>query len=139
MRTLMKRRVTRALVVLAAAFVALLGAGTQAAASTDELVSNVAMAAESVPAPQPVAGDDVGANACWVVAKTAVKIRASASTGSTALGQLNSGERATSSCSATSGGSYTACGGTSKWWVYVVKGSTKGYVAWLCVNWYTDS
>ncbi|WP_156892994.1 hypothetical protein [Actinokineospora enzanensis] len=74
--------------------------------------------------------------ACSVVAKQTVIVRASANAGSTAKGQLNTGESSSASCSATSGGSYTACGGTSTWWIHVsARGG--GYVAQRCVNWYT--
>ncbi|SDD11273.1 hypothetical protein [Actinokineospora iranica] len=77
------------------------------------------------------------AQACRVVAKQAVIIRASASTGSTAKGQLNAGASSSASCTATDGGKYTACGGSSEWWVRVTA-SGGGYVALRCVNWFTS-
>lgn len=133
-----RQRTKTVLAVFAIAFVAMLGTGFQASASTPAEVRMAAMGTEDAPRPDQANGQDLEAAACSVVAKTAVKIRRSASTGSDALGQLNAGQSAAASCNATSGGSYTACGGTSKWWIYVTRGTTKGYVAWRCVNWHTS-
>ncbi|GAA3031349.1 hypothetical protein [Actinokineospora globicatena] len=87
-------------------------------------------------APATATATPAHAYACTVVAKQTVIVRASANTGSTAKGQLNTGDSSSASCSATSGGSYTACGGSSTWWIHVsARGG--GYVAQRCVDWYT--
>ncbi|GLZ42860.1 hypothetical protein [Actinokineospora sp. NBRC 105648] len=87
------------------------------------------------PATATATAGPVDAPACTVVAKQTVLVRASASTGSTAKGQLNTGESSSASCTSTSGGSYTACGGSSTVWIHVdARGG--GYVAWRCVDWY---
>ena len=100
--------------------------------------------AAELAAPQPFTVTVVNPNSpdatCYVTPKSgvsAVLVRLSPNTGGTPIGQINYGQTATASCSATSGGSYTACGG-SHWWVgNVAWNGYHGYVAWACVNWYT--
>ncbi|GLW89975.1 hypothetical protein Aglo03_07910 [Actinokineospora globicatena] len=62
-------------------------------------------------------------------------VRASATTGSTAKGQLNTGDSSSAACTLTNGGSYSACGGSSSGWIHVTARGG-GYVAERCVDWY---
>ncbi|NUT54052.1 MAG: SH3 domain-containing protein [Saccharothrix sp.] len=80
------------------------------------------------------------APACYVTPKkgvSAVNVRLRANPTSTKLGTIQSGQKAPASCDATKGGEYTACGGTSQWWIQVTWNDRTGYVAHLCVDWIT--
>jgi hypothetical protein len=68
----------------------------------------------------------------------AVRVRVNPTTNSAAIGQLNPGQRAPADCSATSGSTYTACGGTSKFWIGVNFAGRRGYVVQRCVEWGRD-
>ncbi len=77
---------------------------------------------------------------CWVTPKAgvdAVNARSAPNTSASRNGIINAGQTADADCVATSGGTYTACGGTSNWWVRVTWVGTS-YVALNCVNWYYD-
>lgn len=63
-----------------------------------------------------------------------MKIRQAPSIDSTAVDQLNIGEKAVSGCNVIPGGAYAACGGKSKAWIFVVHENVKRYVAALCVT-----
>jgi hypothetical protein len=97
--------------------------------------------ASAAPAPAPVGDSEVSpaAATCYVSPKSgvsAVRVRLRANNTSTIIGTIQPGQRAVASCGATSGGSYTACGGTSTWWIQVTWNGRTGYVAQRCVNWY---
>ena len=84
---------------------------------------------------------DVAALPCWVTPKAgtgATNIRRSPTTASERVGIIQEGQGADAVCNATYGGSYTACGGTSGWWVQVEWYGVWGYVALGCVVWYRD-
>lgn len=91
-------------------------------------------------APQPAGGGDVTIQAgCHVHPKgDLVNIRRYPRTSAERIGILYSGQRADALCDAVQGGSYTACGGTSSWWVPVNWNGARGYVAHLCVYWHYD-
>jgi hypothetical protein len=97
--------------------------------------------AVSAPHAVSVSAPAIPASTCYVTPKSgvsAVFVHTQHSVSSPRIGQINSGQTATASCTATSGGTYTACGGTSGWWVGGVRwNGSVGYVALLCVNWYT--
>lgn len=75
---------------------------------------------------------------CFVEAKTYVKIRTAPGKNYTAVAQLSPNQTLQASCHATSGGSYSDCGG-SNWWIAVTYNGDRRYVAHACVNWYYDS
>ncbi|GAB3797143.1 SH3 domain-containing protein [Micromonospora zhanjiangensis] len=79
------------------------------------------------------------ARTCYVSPKkgvSAVAVRRTASTSGTRIGLMYPGQRATAACSATRGGSYSACGsGSSPWWIKITWKGARGYVAQRCVNW----
>lgn len=98
-----------------------------------------AMAATANSAPEPVGSDVSAAVTCYVAPKagvSSVNVRRTASATAERIGIMYPGQRAVASCSATSGGSYTACGGSSTWWVRVTWNGATGYVAQRCVDWY---
>src|SRR5438552_2327001 len=117
---------------ITAVLMAVLGLVLPANASAATLAAPVPHANSASATPGPAA-------TCHVTPKSgvsAVLVRQRATTGSPAIGQINHGQSAVASCSATHGASYTACGGTSFWWVGGVRwnGST-GFVALQCVDW----
>ncbi len=66
-----------------------------------------------------------------------INVRSSPTTSSAVVNYLQPGEFMESGCSGQSGGSYTACGGTSSSWVWVHLGlNWVGYVARRCVTLY---
>jgi hypothetical protein len=76
---------------------------------------------------------------------SAAKVRTSASTSATALGQVNSGQYIrcwypaslncnTGSAGLVTGGSYTCNGATSNKWLKVAWNNTAKYIAYGCVN-----
>ncbi|MGH3656651.1 MAG: hypothetical protein ACRDUA_08320 [Micromonosporaceae bacterium] len=103
-----------------------------------------ALASAAEKAPQPVASTssngDVGTLAgCNVTPKgDLVNIRRYPRTSASRIGILYAPRHADALCDAVSGGTYTACGGTSSWWVPVNWNGARGYVAWRCVHWYVD-
>lgn len=121
------------------------------AASLGALIVFVMMAllpssasAASTAAPEPTGHTATGRSdlpACYVTPKSGVSgvnVRLRTNDGATRLGVIQPGQRAAASCDATSGSSYTACGGTSNWWIQVQWDGRTGYVAHLCVDWYED-
>lgn len=95
------------------------------------LLPSTASAAPAAP-PRP------DAPTCYVTPNalvSAVNVHLRADQGSTRLGIIQSGQRASASCIGTEGGSYTACGGTSTWWIKVIWNKRIGYVPYLCVDW----
>lgn len=52
------------------------------------------------------------------------------------VGRLYAGQRADASCTAATGRTYTACGGTSKHWVKIARPGLSGFVPRLCIRWY---
>ncbi|MGH3714912.1 MAG: SH3 domain-containing protein [Micromonosporaceae bacterium] len=103
------------------------------------LLAIPAAAQAKVAAPTPT-GNEVGIQAgCHVHPKgDLVNIRRYPRTSAERIGILYSGNQADALCDAVSGGSYTACGGTSSWWVPVNWNGARGYVAWRCVYWHVD-
>jgi hypothetical protein len=102
--------------------------------------SSASAATTTAPAPTAHAVERSEVPACYVTPKSGVSgvnVRLRANDESTRLGIIQPGQRAAASCDATSGSSYTACGGTSKWWVQVQWNGRTGYVAHLCVDWYS--
>lgn len=93
------------------------------------------------PVPHAIAGSGTAgvANTCHVTPKSgvsAVFVHTQPNTGSNRIGQINHGQSAVAACTATHGGTYTACGGTSFWWVGGVRwNGAVGFVALQCVNW----
>jgi hypothetical protein len=100
------------------------------------LLPSTASAAPPAPVPS---GDASVSKTCYVSPKKGVdgvNVRLRANASSTRLGVIQPGQRAVASCSATQGGSYTACGGTSNWWIKVTWSGRSGFVAQRCVDWY---
>jgi hypothetical protein len=111
------------------------GATTATAATTP--LAATASAANSQAAPGPISVTPASA-ACHVTPKRGVGpviVRARPTTHSTRLSQINPGQHAVASCTATHGAVYHACGGTAPWWIKVRWNSHTGYVAWRCVRW----
>ncbi|KOX22516.1 hypothetical protein ADK67_23975 [Saccharothrix sp. NRRL B-16348] len=103
--------------------------------------SSASAASLAAPAPTGYAVDRSAVPACHVTPKSGVSgvnVRLRANDDSTRLGIIQPGQQAPAACEATSGGSYTACGGTSDWWVQVKWDGRTGYVAQLCVDWYSS-
>ena len=109
------------------------------------LLAPAASAAESAPTPQGTrvtSSTDATAAvaaACYVTPAPgvdAVAIRTQPNTGATRIGLMYPGQRASSACSATAGGSYSCPRGSSTWWVRVTWNGRAGYVAERCVYWY---
>lgn len=107
------------------------------------LLAPAASAAEPPPTPsaggrpQAEASTAVAATTCYVTPKAgvnAVRVHTQPSVTSTRIGIIYPGQRAVASCSATAGGYYSDCGG-STWWIRVTWSGRTGYVAWRCVNW----
>ena len=104
--------------------------------------ASAASPAAPVPAAPASAGhtaDRSDLPACYVTPKSGVggvNVRLRTNDTSTRLGVIQSGQRAPAACAATSGSTYTACGGTSNWWIQVQWEKRTGYVAHLCVDWY---
>ena len=95
----------------------------------------------AAPTPTGHAADRSALPACSVTPKdgvSGVNVRLRTNDSSTRLGVIQPGQSAPAACEATEGSSYTACGGTSKWWIQVKWDDRTGYVAHLCVNWYSD-
>ena len=102
------------------------------------LPSSASAAGAPAPAGDPAARS--AAPACHVTPKSgvsAVNVRLRTNTDSTRLGTIQPGERAPAACDAVEGGSYTACGSTSRWWIPVTWGGRTGYVAARCVDWFS--
>ncbi|MER5267808.1 hypothetical protein ABTZ99_37485 [Actinosynnema sp. NPDC002837] len=103
--------------------------------------SSASAASIAAPAPAAHAVDRSDVPACYVTPKSGVSgvnVRLRTNEDSTRLGIIQPGQRAAASCDATSGSSYTACGGTSSWWIQVQWDGRTGYVAHLCVDWYEE-
>ncbi|WP_170185011.1 hypothetical protein [Saccharothrix texasensis] len=101
--------------------------------------SSASAASSAAPTPTGQSVDRSAVPACYVTPKagvSGVNVRLRTNAGSTRLGIIQPGQRAAASCEATSGSSYTACGGTSSWWIQVQWDGRTGYVAQLCVDWY---
>ncbi len=78
---------------------------------------------------------DVGVQRdCNFVARQDVKIRFGPSTDSGVLGTLRKGQNWCVDGS-TTGGTYTACGGTSDVWAFQREGLVRFYVASTCLKW----
>lgn len=101
-------------------------------------------ASASAQAPQAPAPGGVSATAndveiqqsCRARFSQGVNHRASASTGSTSLGIVPANTWVPAACSITTGGSYTACGSTSSYWLRVYWNGRWGYSAYTCAsNW----
>lgn len=101
-------------------------------------------AGASAQAPQAPTPDGVSATAndveiqqsCRARFSQGVNHRASASTGSTSLGIVPANTWVPAACSITTGGSYTACGSTSSYWLRVYWNGRWGYSAYNCAsNW----
>lgn len=109
------------------------------------LLAPAASAIQPPPVPQGTrvtSSADAGATAaaaCYVTPAPnvdAVAVRTQPNTGATRIGLIYPGQRASSACSATAGGSYSCPRGSSTWWVKVTWNGRAGYVAERCVYWY---
>jgi hypothetical protein len=108
------------------------------------LLAPAASAAQNPPVPKGTSATssaDVAAAAaatCYVVPAPgvdAVSVRTQPKTSATRTGLIYPGQRASASCAATAGGSYTCPRGSSTWWVKVTWNGRAGYVAERCVYW----
>ncbi|MFC3495228.1 hypothetical protein [Glycomyces rhizosphaerae] len=110
-----------------------------AAAVLLSLSSSATASAETTPVPTAPAGTSVSPTdvdvqqTCRARFEQAVNHRASPNTGSTRLGIVTANTWVPAACSRTAGGSYTACGTTSTYWVRVYWNGAWGYVAWSCI------
>lgn len=76
---------------------------------------------------------------CWIVSRIDdLNVRSRPSRDSERLGQIDEGEYLAAECEARDGDQYRSCGG-SHWWIPVYFRRRRCYVAWACVEWYSES
>jgi hypothetical protein len=75
---------------------------------------------------------------CYIISRVnGLNIRRRPSRNSPSEGSLDAGDDLPARCSAVEGDEYTSCGG-SYWWIPVYYRRRRGYVAWACVDWYSN-
>lgn len=115
---------------------------TITAALVLSLGSSAAATAATTPAPSSPVGvtaapaDVEAQQSCRARFSANVSHRASPNSSSTRYGIVPAGRWVPASCSITTGGSYTACGSTSNYWLRVYWNGSWGYSVYTCVtNW----
>jgi hypothetical protein len=75
---------------------------------------------------------------CWIVSRVnGLNVRRRPSRDSAALGSLDEGDHLYARCEYVEGDEYQSCGG-SHYWIPVYFRRRRCYVAWACVDWYTE-
>jgi len=124
----MLKRISYALVAVGTMLVLSLGAVSPASAEP-AAPSGVSSSSSAV---EPL----LACSARW---SQTMKIRASASAGSTAVGQLNANTWIDASCDATQGGSASGCGVSDVFWIKVSRSGVTGYISMVCLrDWQID-
>lgn len=75
---------------------------------------------------------------CWISSRVdGLNIRRRPSRDSASVGRLDSGDYLPAKCYSVDGDEYRSCGG-SHWWIPVYYRGRTCYVAWACVDWYSN-
>ncbi|MBV9021088.1 MAG: SH3 domain-containing protein [Ktedonobacteraceae bacterium] len=102
----------------------------------------MSQASKPVPSPKAIQPTSSTNASCYVVSNVdGLNIRDQPRTDSTALAQLQKGDRLDAKCDAVEGGSYSACGVSNySWWipVHYDDRNADAYVAAACVGWYAS-
>ncbi|MFC4335296.1 hypothetical protein [Salininema proteolyticum] len=125
-----ENRLLTALVVLAAS----VGLALSTASPTTAAPSAAAPPSEPTAAVVDAEVEVLPDASCRARFKQGVKHRARATTNSTALGIIPKGRWVPATCSRVSGGKYSACGGSSSYWLKVKWNGRWGYSAWYCMK-----
>jgi len=121
------KKILFAFAAIAAAFVLSLSSSNAASAATEQ--------APTAPAGVSAAPADVGVQqTCRVRVTATVTVRSLPSTNGTALGLIPAGTWVLADCVRITGGTYTACGLTSNYWLRVYWNGITGYIPWACTT-----
>ena len=75
---------------------------------------------------------------CWIVSRVdGLNVRRRPSRNSTSLGSLEDGDLLYAKCDVVEGDEYRSCGG-GHYWIPVYFNDRRCYVAWACVDWFTE-